>query len=80
MNTMPHMNLLLESFDYTTFFLCMHGYGNNKKVKKKKTEAETFYISFQILIICMSVVIFKDFTWLKTSEIFPKPGERQLST
>lgn len=67
-------------FDYTIFFcLCRHSYRNNKKYFKK-TEAEIFYISFQILIICMSIVIFKDFNWLKTSEIFPKPGERQLRT
>lgn len=73
------MNLLMEHFDYTTFFcLYMHGYSNTTKKEAIKAEAETFYISFQILIICMSVVIFKAITWLKTSENFSKPGEREF--
>lgn len=56
----------------------MHGYSKNTQKEAIKTEAQAFSISFQILITCMSVVIVKDLTWPKTSEIFSKPGEREL--
>lgn len=72
MNTISHMNLLLEHFDYKTLFayICMVII---IKQRSNKTEAGIFYIFFQILIICMSVVIlFKDSCSPKQSEVlFP---------
>ena len=78
MNTMPHVNLLLEHFDHTAFLAYISIVIGIIQKEAIKTVVEIFYISFQILIISMSVVIFKDFTWPKISEIFSKPGEREL--
>lgn len=61
MNTISHMNLLLEHFDYKTLFayICMVIIIKQKKQQNRNVSVYFFFF-FQILIICMSVVIFKD--------------------
>ena len=59
MNTIYHMKLLLEHFDYKTSFayICMVIV---IKQKKQQNRSRNFLYFLSDINICMSVVIFKD--------------------